>query len=447
MQHLKRKIDKFLLDWKNDSDRLPLIISGASGVGKTSAVDYFGKNNYTNYIKINFLTEPQYTDIFDLSFNVDKIIKKISMHNPSLNFIPNETLIFFDEIQKCPNVLTSLKAFKIDGRYDVICTGFTAGINFKDVDSISVGYKMDYKMNSLDFEEFLWAKGYKKEQIEKLYTCMKECIPLSDVEFNVMTECFNEFMLLGGMPSIVSKFIENKNYSGILDMQKKMVKDYEDNIIKYASFYEKDKILNVYRNIPIFLANKNKKFQITKVKKGARNREYYEAINWLSNSGIVNICYSLDELCLPLKGNYNSSKYKLYFADSGLLIASLDNESQDDLRKNQNFNTCNYAIYENIVADMLVKEGYNLSFYKNEKGTLEIAFFVRDANSLIPVEVNSKKYATASLNNLIESDKYKDIKYGIKLCNKNIGFNGKFYTFPYFMTFLLKRFLLEKNDN
>ena len=148
---------------------------------------------------------------------------------------------------------------------------------------------------------------------------------------------------------------------------------------------------------------------------------------------------------LPLKGNYNSDNYKIYFKDTGLLIATLDDEAQNDLRLNKNFNTYKGAIYENIVADMLSKQNYPLYFYKNEKGTLEIDFFVRDANSLIPVEVKSNDGATISLNNLINQDKYKDIKYGIKLCDKNIGFNGKFYTFPYFMAFLLKRFLLEKN--
>lgn len=146
-----------------------------------------------------------------------------------------------------------------------------------------------------------------------------------------------------------------------------------------------------------------------------------------------------------MKGNYNPDNYRLYFGDPGLLIATLDEEAQLDLRRNKNFNTYKGAIYENIVADMLVKEGYNLYFYRDETGRLEMDFFVRDTNYLIPVEVKAGDNSTISLNNLIDNDKYKDIKYGIKLCNKNIGFNGKFYTFPYFLTFLLKRYLNEKN--
>ena len=165
---------------------------------------------------------------------------------------------------------------------------------------------------------------------------------------------------------------------------------------------------------------------------------------WLNNAAIINVCYCMEQPELPLKGNYNPDNYRIYFRDTGLLIGSLDDEAQDDLRVNKNFNTYKGAIYENIIGDMLVKEGYQLYFYKNIKGTIEMDFFVRDKDSLIPVEVKASNNATASLNNLIDEKKYKDIKYGIKLCNKNIGFNGKFYTFPYFLTFLLKRFLKER---
>ena len=170
----------------------------------------------------------------------------------------------------------------------------------------------------------------------------------------------------------------------------------------------------------------------------------FKNLQFYVKCGIINVCYCLDQLSLPLKGNYNPDNYRIYFSDTGLLIGSLDEEAQEDLRNNKNFNTYKGAIYENVVADMLVKLGYSLYFYKNEKGTIEMDFFIRDANSLIPVEVKANDNSTVSLNNLIDSNLYKDINYGIKLCNKNIGFNGKFYTFPYFLTFLLKRYLKEK---
>ncbi len=443
MPRLKRKIDDFLIEWKSNKDRLPLIVKGARQVGKTDAIENFAKNNYKQFIEINFALEPEYKTIFDNGFNVDKIISNISLINNDFVFEKGETLIFFDEMQDCINCATSLKSFNIDKRYDVICSGSMMGINYKEIESNSVGNKQDYTMYSMDFEEFLWAKGYKESQIEDLYKCMKECTPLTQTAYDVMMNNFKDYMILGGMPAIVARYIENKNFSGILNMQEQILKDYEEDIAKYANGLDKARILNAYRKVATFLGNENKKFQISKITDGARNREYRGVSDWLSDAGIINISYCMEECALPLKGNYNPENYRLYFADTGLLIASLDEEAQDDLRKNQNFNTYKGAIYENIVSDMLVKAGYDLYFYKNEKGTIEMDFFIRDKNSLIPIEVKANDNSTVSLNNLIDNDKYKDIKYGIKLCNKNIGFNGKFYTFPYFMTFLLKRYLKE----
>lgn len=445
MKRLKRKIDKYLIEWKKDKYKMPLIIKGARQIGKTDAIENFAKNNYENIIEINFALEKQYQDIFDDGFDVDNIIKNITLKNPDFKVVPEKTLIFFDEMQACINCATSLKAFNQDGRYDVICSGSLMGINYKEIESNSVGNKIDYNMYSMDFEEFLWAKGYTEEQIEDLYKCMLEVKPLTHTQYEVMMENFKEYMIIGGMPAIVNKFITQKNYSGTLEMQKQILLDYEEDITKYANGLDQGKILNIYRKIPAFLGNENKKFQISKVESGARKRQYAGTIEWLDNAGIVNISYCMEQPELPLGGNYNPDNYRLYFGDTGILIGSLDEEAQEDLRNNKNFNTYKGAIYENIVGDMLVKQGYKLYFYKNEKGTIEMDFFVRDKDSLIPVEVKANDNATISLNNLIDSEKFKDIKYGIKLCNKNIGFNGKFYTFPYFLTFLLKRFLREKD--
>ena len=444
MDRLKRKIDKYLIDWKNDNNKMPLIIKGARQIGKTNAITNFGEKNYKTFIQINFVFQPEFKTIFNDGFVVDNIIKNITLKMPELELNDGETLIFFDEMQECVSVATSLKAFREDGRYDVICSGSLMGINYKEIESNSVGNKIDYIMHSMDFEEFLWAKGYKEEQIEDLYKCMLDVKPLSTTQYEVMMSNFKDYMIVGGMPSIVNQFITNKNFSGILKMQQQILIDYEEDITKYAGGLDKAKILNCYKKIPVFLGNDNKKFQISKIADGARNREYVGVIEWLSNAGIVNISYLMEQACLPLKGNYTPDNYRLYFADTGLLIGSLEEEAQKDLRNNENMNTYKGALYENIVGDMLVKAGYDLYFYKDDSKKIEMDFIVRDAKSLIPVEVKASDNATISLNNLIESDRYKDIKYGIKLCNKNIGFNGKFYTFPYFLTFLLKRYLMDK---
>ena len=444
MELLRRKIDGFLEEWRRDPERLPLIVKGARQVGKTASVRQFGKTHYPNFVEINFLLQKQYRDIFDSGFEVDAILRNITLHDPGLEFVPHETLIFFGELLACPDCASGRWSFRQDGRYDVICSGSLMGINYREIESNSVGYKQDYEMYSLDFEEYLWAKGYRAEQVEELYSYMADVRPLSETQLAVMMENFREYMVLGGMPAVVSSFVAKKNYSGTLAMQRQILLDYEEDITKYAGGLDHGKILNVYRRIPVFLGKENKKFQISKVAHGARSREYVGVLDWLNDAGIVNLCYCMAQPELPLKGNYDPDHYKVYFRDTGLLIGALDEEAQEDLRSNRNFNAYKGAIYENMVGDMLVKQGYPLYFYKNEKGTMEIDFFVRDKDSLIPVEVKAMDGATVSLNKMIESEKFPDVRYGIKLGNKNIGWNGKFYTFPYFLTFLLKRFLRER---
>ena len=444
MDYLKRKIDKFLDEWLISDKKKPLIIKGARQIGKTKTIEEFAKRNNLSLVEINFVLNPEFRDIFDNGYKVDKILENISFKDPSLEFIPGKTLIFFDEIQKCINAATSLKSFKIDGRFDVICSGSLMGLSYKEIESVSTGHKIDYTMYSMDFEEFLWALGYKEEQIESLYECMKNLSPLSETQFNVLLDRFHQYMVLGGMPEVVKLFVDQKNYSGTLALQKQIILDYEEDITKYVEGLDKTKILNVFRKIPVFLGQDNKKFRISKVAHGARNREYTGVTDWLIDAGIVNISYCLNDLALPLKGNYDSNNYRMYFMDTGLLVASLDEESSKDLRNNKNFNTYKGAIYENIVGDMLKKSGYNLYFYKNEDGTQEVEFFVRDANNLIPIDVKATDGKVKSIKSFIEDKNIKDINFGIKLAEKNIGFENNIYTFPYFLTFLLKRFLSEK---
>ena len=440
---LKRKIDKYLTDWKNRPDKKPLIIKGARQIGKTRSVEWFAGQNYASVIEINFIEQKKYRDIFNDGFEVNAILKNISLLNPELKFIPGDTIFFFDELQACPNCATSLKFFKLDGRFDVICSGSLMGISYNEIESNSVGYKEDYEMHSMDFEEFLWAKGYNDEFTADLFSHMLDVRPLSELQMDTLMNLFRDYVIIGGMPEVVSTYVRNKNFSGTLDIQRQLLKDYEEDITKYVEGLDKAKVKAVYNHISTFLAKENKRFQITKIARNARNRDYMGCVEWLADAGVVNVCYCLNQPELPLKGNYDPKMYKIYFKDTGLLIASLDEEAQEDLRANKNLGTYKGAIYENIVGDMLVKQGYRLFYYHSDRPALEMDFFIRSADSLIPVEVKANDGATASLNRLMNDDKYNDVKYGIKLGYRNIGFNGKFYTFPYFLTFLLKRFVAE----
>ena len=442
--NLKRKIDQFLLNWKNEPNHLPLIIKGARQIGKTYSICKFGTENYKSFININFILQPEYLTIFDDGYEVDKIIKNISFINPNLDFYEGETLILFDELQSCPKCATALKSFAIHQKYDVICSGSLMGLNYREIESNAVGYKYDIEMFSLDFEEFLWAKGYSESQLNIIYERMLRIEPFSTTEFNSLSDIFKDYIIVGGMPAVVSNYIEQGNFSKTLQIQSQLLLDYREDITKYAEGLDKARILAVYDHISTFLAKDYKKFQITKIGKNSRNRDYVGVIDWLSSAGIVNVCYNLQNLELPLKGNYNPDMYKLYFQDTGLLVASLDPEAQEDLRYNKNFGTYKGALFENIVGDMLRKQGYNLFYYRNEKSTLEIDFILRDRNSLVPIEVKAGNNVSRSLTKAV-SGNFEDIKYGIKLANSNIGFNGNFYTFPYFCTFLLRRYLAEES--
>lgn len=442
---LRRKINNVLIEWKKRADRKPLIVKGARQVGKTMSIRHFAEQHYSHVVEINFALQSHYRSIFDDGFDVDHIVKNITMINPHQTLVPGETLIFFDELQACPDCATSLKAFKIDGRYDVICSGSLMGVYYQQIESNSVGYKEDFMMHSMDFEEFLWACGYDNSLIEDLYRHMQEVKPLSSLMMQRLTELFRDYMVVGGMPEVVNKYVTQGNFGGILPLQQQLLLDYEEDITKYAVGMEKAKVLAVYRHISTFLGQENKRFQVTKLAVNARNRQYLGAVEWLNNAGIINVCYCLHELSLPLKGNYDPKLYKVYYRDTGMLIASLDEEAQNYLRMNQNFATYKGAFYENIVADMLVKQGYNLYYYRDERSSLEMDFFVRSANHLWPVEVKASNTASASLKKLTSNKKAgTDINHGIKLCAANIGFNGQFYTFPYFLTFLLKRWLREQ---
>ena len=300
-------------------------------------------------------------------------------------------------------------------------------------------------MFSLDFEEFLWAKGYDESFVEDMLEHMRNHTPFNEVEMSVCSELFLDYCILGGMPAVVREFIVRGTFEGSLEVQRQLIADYKEDIRKYAEGMDQTRILNVFNHIPAQLAKDNKKFQISKVASGARFRDYRGCIEWLDDAGMVNICYCLNFPELPLQGNYDDTKYKIYFADSGLLVAMLDEEAQEDLRTNKNLGVYKGALYENAVGEALVKAGYKLYYYKREDSSLEQDFFVRTASALIPVEVKAKNGNAKSMRVLINSGKYADIHCGIKFTGGNIGYRDDIYTFPYFCAFLLKRYLAESN--
>ena len=446
MIYLRRKFDRYLEDWKSDPDRKPLIVKGARQVGKTESIRHFAARHYEKFIEINFVFQPEYKQIVADGYTVASVIKRMSLLNPSLKFVPGKTLILFDEIQEFPDIATAFKDFKQDGRYDVIASGSMLGIHYKRISSIPVGYKTDYDLRSLDFEEFLWACGYTDDFVEEIFSHLLERRPFDEMLFDLMEKRFLDYCVLGGMPEIVAKFFERGTFEGVLERQRQLFSGYRDDVRKYADGVDQTRILNVLDNIAPQLAKENKKFQVSKVAKGARFKDYRGCVDWLVDAGIVNLCHAMNFPELPLGGNYDEARFKIYFADTGLLISQLDDETQYDLRANRNLGGYKGGLYENIVGEALMKSGWKLIYYKREDSTLEEDFFIRDSGSLIPVEVKSGSAKAKSIRTLVESERYPDIKWGIKLVHGNVGFANGILTLPYWTAFLLKRFLQHERS-
>ena len=289
--YLRRKVDEFLASWKSDPERKPLIVKGCRQIGKTESVLQFAKQNYDSVVEINFVRDEKYKMIIVDGYDVNSIIKNISRIDPSIRFIPQKTLIFFDEITEFPEIATALKFFKLDGRFDVICSGSMLGVNYRIIESNSVGYKTDYTMYSMDFEEFLWAKGYGDDTVSDMLMHMTEMRPFNELEMDIYHSILLDYTILGGMPAVVKDYICKGTFEGSLSTQNQLIADYKEDIRKYAEGLDQARIINVFNSIAPQLAKENKKFQLSRVAAGARFRDYRGCAEWLSDAGIVNECY------------------------------------------------------------------------------------------------------------------------------------------------------------
>ena len=438
---LKRKIDNILVEWKN-REHNPLIIRGARQIGKTTSIMEFAKKNYESVIEINFISNPEYTRIFRNGFSVDSIVLELSILNSNLKFIPGNTLIFFDEVQEYMDATTSLKFFALDKRFDVICSGSCSIKN-----DASIGYKKDITLYSLDFEEFLWAKGYDENIINTLMNNVLELKPYSDLVLDKMNSLFMEYILVGGMPKIVSTYIEQGNYSGIPNRQNQLYQDYLDDIRKYVEGLDASRVENMYLHVASQLGKDNPKFQITKLGHGARANQYEGCAQWLADAGVVNIGYCLNSLTLPLKGNENPNNYRIYYADTSLLVSSMDEDSRNDLLIDKNLGVYKGALYENFAAEALMKQGYELFFYRSDDSRTELDFLIRLKDNIVPIEIKANKGSARSLNAVIDDKRIDEIKCGIKFSNNNIGVANNVLTLPFFTLFMLKRVITNMKDS
>lgn len=441
--YLKRRFDCYLVDWKANPKHLPLIIKGARQVGKTACVRHFAEGRYKSFIEINFVERPQFKAIVRDGFSVESIVSNITQIDSSIRFVKGSTLLFFDELQEFPEIATALKFFAQDGSYDVILSGSLLGVHYHRVESFSVGYQTSVELRSLDFEEFLWANGYTDAQLNDVYGRLQSRLPFSESICETYSRLFLNYCVLGGMPGVLENYFLTKSFTGSLEVQKQILADYRADIRKYCEGLDPVRIQNVFDDVPFQLAKENKKFQISKVAPGARHKDYWGCVEWLEQAGVLLICTSLDFPELPLKAHRDRSAYKLYLADTGLLIAQMDEEAQEDVRVRRNLGTWKGGLFENIVAEALVKAGAELAYYKKTNSTLEMDFFMRSGDDLVPVEVKAENNRAKSLRTLIDSDHYGDIRWGVKLINGNVGHSNGVLSIPHWCAFMLPRLLKD----
>ena len=447
---LKRKIESVLSEWKNSKLKKPLVIKGIRQCGKTYIVRKFAKENYESVVYMNFILEPDKKTAFTGNIDVETIILNLSALIPNSRFINGKTCIILDEIQECREARTALKSFQMDGRFDVIATGSLLGVKGygksemdmeEGQDSIPVGYENVVEMYPLDFEEFLWANGINEKVIATVKSCFENETVVPDGIHKVMMELLYRYVIVGGLPDVVNTFLETKNIEQTYHVQRSLIAEYEDDMVKYAADEDKPRICECFGSIPKQLAKDNKKFQYSVLRKGARSAQYIGSIQWLEDAGIAKRCYNTKVTELPLEGNAVSDCFKLYTTDVGLLVSMLDYGTQADILKG---NLLGYkgAIFENLIADFLCKSGQKLYYYQKDSG-LELDFLVRYKSECVVIEVKAKSRQTKSLKTVLKNKNVYHINNAIKLGKYNVGREGEILTIPLYMGFLIKEKLAD----
>ena len=449
---LKRKIEDTLLQWKNTTGHKPLVIMGIRQCGKTFIAQHFAANNYRTVVYINFIKQPERISAFVGSKDVDNILLNLSSQIKDVAFTPGETCFIFDEIQECPEARTSLKFFKEDGRFDVIATGSLLGVQgYGDekkkkhrklvsqkelgINSVPVGSEEIIEMYPLDFEEFLWANGLSESVIETLRKCYREEKTIPAGIHIAMKQFLNLYVTIGGLPEPINAFLKTNNMNEVSKAYKSILKEYRDDMVKYAPDKDKPHIRECFNSIPKQLAKDNKKFQYNKVKPGGRSDTYLGSLQWLEDAGIICRCYNTNITGLPMEGNAKDNVFKVYTADIGLLIEMLGPGVRADILQG-NLGGFKGAIFENLMADTLHKKEQNLYYFQKDSG-LELDFLVRMKGECVPLEVKAKTAQAKSVKTVLSHpEKYK-VKHVIKFGDFNIGRDGRLLTLPNYMQFLL----------
>lgn len=434
---LNRKIFYQLENWKQKNNRKSLVLQGARQVGKTYALREFGRRNYEEVLEINFKKTPSDAGIFNGNLNVDTLITAMQFRYPEKKMIPGKTLIVLDEIQECEEAITSLKFWTEDGRFDVVASGSMLGIDYKRASSYPVGYVEYLQMYGLDFEEYLWARGIKEEMIENLRQMFlkKEIVPTAI--HTRMMELLREFISIGGMPEVVSAFVESMDYRLADKIQRELLTGYQYDIAHYAVAEEKVKAEKCYLSLGKQLLDKeNHKFQYKEVESGGRAYKYYSSIDWLLKADLIDLCKAVSDIKYDLSDYARDDIFRAYTTDLSLLISMREFGLKQHIVENTILDNTKGGIYECLLADFLIKKEFPMYYYKNDTTKKEIDFITQKDGAIIPLEVKSGKKKASSLNWLMNNNSSIPIAY--KFMDGNVGMGeNRIITMPLYMAMFL----------
>lgn len=434
---LKRKIDSVLDEFHSLNAKEALLVDGARQVGKTSSIREFGKRHFENIVEINFIKTTGAKELFDGIRDATDLLMKITALT-DVEMVPRKTLIFFDEVQECPEIVTYIKFLVDEGSYRYVLSGSLLGVELKNLRSAPVGYLREVKMYPLDFEEFLQAVGLQKTVFEHVRARLSSFEPVDPVVHDKLNGLFRVYLVVGGMPAAVDMYIQTHNIARVVAVQKGILAEYRKDATKY-DMKNRLKILRALDLLPEELNRRNKRFLVSELNSGSRFEREENTFLWLEEAGIGLSVRAVSEPRVPLRLSRKSNFFKMFMNDVGLLSAQyMDGIQYRILSEETDVNFG--AVYENFVAQELTARGFPLYYFKSDEKAAEVDFLVEKDGHVLPVEVKSgKSYRThASLDGLLDVSEY-GIEHALVVSNANVseGTDGKVRYLPvYYLMFL-----------
>lgn len=436
---LRRKIQSQLKEWKErePGQKKTLILQGARQTGKTYAVRAFAREHYEHFLEINFKETPSETEIFSGDLKVDTMLTALRFRHPEIQFVPGKTLLFLDEIQECPEAITSLKFWTLDQRFDVIASGSLLGIDYKRPSSYPVGAVEHITLHGLDLEEFLWNQGIDEGMIRSLRTCFEEKTPVPQAVHTEMMKQFRTYIILGGMPEAVWQFVLTKDFRVADRVQRDLLQGYLYDIAHYATPEEKVKAEKCYLSLTRQLLEKeNHKFQYKEVEHGGRAQKYYSSLEWLIKADMVYQSNNVNRIQYDLTDYEVEDNFRIYPTDMSLLMAMRDYDLKRQIMEDSLSGHTVGGIYECALTDQLHKKGRKLHFFRDEGSHREIDCLTQKNGQVIPLEFKSRNNVSGSLNYLMKTRD--DIPAAYKLARANIGQSEyRVITIPHYMIMFL----------